>query len=357
MRVTQTAHIREIGRDPRRWVVWHSDPDSRQPVIPLRDDLWPEALRIAAEQGVLYVIHERLQTATVRVPEQSLWDLTQCVLRQTLCAYQTKRFLGHLGQHLNDLPDFMVFKGYPLAMRLYADPLQRAVGDVDLLVRREEGAAWMSFLGGLGYVPRDPGTNLRSFQETGEIMLQNAAAGMPQYPVAIELHWELLNSRKSYIWPTAVEGAWEHREVVLVHDQPVPVMGLRDLLPYLAFHQLLHRHVRLQWVLDVVLLVRRHAEEVFDEEALVLLDANPAVKACVWCALHYAHALFGLPEAETTLTRLRPSKRSCYGWAPLLHPREFLDQRAHWPSLKIAVFREVIKRGAKQRHPRSDLSR
>jgi hypothetical protein len=332
----------DIGQDYRRWIIHYSDPDLKTKAVALRENMWPRAIECANEHGVLLIIHDKLQKGGVLIPRGSLSAVRDHLLLQTLRIHLHKRFLIHLCREAQNLPDFMVIKGLALATQLYSDPYQRPLRDVDILIRRKDYPFWLSFLKGMGFI-HDPSS---SETKDGKVDFLNICQEPFEHTIRVELHCELFDYPKRHIWPKWLEQVWENREFISIDGEMIPVMGIPVLLPYLCAHQFLTAHgrfYRLIWLVDVLLLVRKHSQNIFDKEVLSVIKSNPALRLCVYNVLHYVQTMFEIPpEVADVTTELRPL-RNLYGYVPLMRAEEFIDNNALLPSVKRKIFRDTFE--------------
>ena len=190
----------------------------------------------------------------------------------------------------------MPLKGPVLADQLYPDPLLRATGDLDLLVRHADCEAGAEVLQGLGYRRLPP-------EEQGAGYHTRFGSDDAEAPgVVVELHRELGESHASgpdvrAIWASASRSTWA--------GQAMWSMALPDLLLYLCFHAAKDGLASLRTLVDVTLLVTRHGSEISWEDVTARTRAAQ-LAAPVYLGLGQSRALLGAAVPDPVLAGLRP---------------------------------------------------
>lgn len=185
----------------------------------------------------------------------------------------------------------MPLKGPVLADELYPAPLLRPSADLDLLVRAGDCVAAARVLTDLGYVRRPDDEQGAAYHAifTGR-------------GVDLELHHDLGEAHVSRldveaIWRAAVSTRWQ--------DAPVQRMATPHHLMYLAFHAAKDGLASLKALVDIALLVERHARAL--PWPVVATEARAAhVGPVVYLALREARALLGAPVPRDFLEAIRP---------------------------------------------------
>ena len=147
----------------------------------------------------------------------------------------------------------LAHKGPSLAALLYRPPWLRVSGDLDFFVRPSDLDAARRALVHLGFEPvtRVPRGWEAAFRRARcEFAFHRARDG-----IDVELHWGLLP--RYYAVPVDAEAFWIERTSVDVDGVAVPALGPEDLLYTLALHGTSHLWIRLGWVTDVAVFLRR----------------------------------------------------------------------------------------------------
>ncbi|MBI3181702.1 MAG: nucleotidyltransferase family protein [Myxococcales bacterium] len=185
-------------------------------------------------------------------------------------------------------------KGYPLAQRLYPDPLLRATSDVDLLVSPEELPAAERAIRSLGLAPKKEADDYYPVQYRHHLCF----AGKPGM---VELHFRPMTAfgiawESHALLARAKEGSFEGRAVRLLREE--------DELVYLCLHAANHMLQRLAWLLDLKLLARSGR---LDWEEVVRAARESGLPALAFYALEASQRVLGAPIPEATLRELCPS--------------------------------------------------
>ncbi|MHA1528090.1 MAG: nucleotidyltransferase family protein [Alphaproteobacteria bacterium] len=185
----------------------------------------------------------------------------------------------------------VLLKGWPLAEELMGSAAARHSKDIDLYIARGEIATCLDVLGGLGYQVdnehkvRAPLVGRAAFAaECNDLALWHA-----ELLHQVEIHWRSNHFRG---WADLRDFSGTGR------DWPVDETGTGVRIPsvtanliYLALHGQQHAWLRLKWLHDIALIMRRRdgASLVADLEAARQVGAARAVVA----ALHLAQLVFG----------------------------------------------------------------
>ena len=249
----------------------------------------------------------------------------------------------------------ILLKGWPLAEELTGSAAGRHSKDIDLYIDAEERSACYEVLHDLGYrvaahhrgrLPLLGEAALVS--ECNDLELRHKDGGQ------VEIHWRSNHFRG---WPDLRRICRDGR------TWPLDETGLRVRVPraaanviYLSLHGQQHAWLRLKWLYDIALYMRRDDHAAF-KDALESARAAGAERAVV-TAVHLAHRVFGDPLpagwpelgsfASRTVTRLMdgiaadrppgsPRARFDFYWIALL--------MAEGAAQRIGVLRYAFWRG------------
>ena len=156
---------------------------------------------------------------------------------------------------------WLVLKGLPLSMRLFATPLARECIDIDLLVPPDAAHAAGEALSSGGWRLVKP-----SFEPTparnrcyDRFVKDRVFVG---FGSALELHRRLLNN--PFLLPAPFESLHANAAAIEVGGRRVAALADDDLLVYLAVHGQMHRWSRLKWLCDVAALLASIGGERFE---------------------------------------------------------------------------------------------
>ncbi len=136
--------------------------------------------------------------------------------------------------------NFLVLKGFIYSQELYSSPGQRPYNDVDLLVQPKDVALFDEAIKKFGF-------ELTSRDEMNYVRHDNI-------PVAIDAHTDLWFPRGSALW--------ESCRKVVVGKHSYSTLDFENQLVFLISHPLIqHGYLRLLWVMDFLLFLRKYKEE------------------------------------------------------------------------------------------------
>lgn len=150
-------------------------------------------------------------------------------------------------------------KGAALAQAVYRDFSLRPMGDVDLLVRREDLAATARLLVQLGYTPARAETHPGVLAEHESELTFRKPGG---FKACIDVHWTLFDS-PYYQDRIAMDWFWDTALPVSIADVPTLMLGPEALLIHLCGHLALHHGARgLLWWHDIVEVLSTWRDEI-----------------------------------------------------------------------------------------------
>lgn len=143
----------------------------------------------------------------------------------------------------------IVLKGAALAEAVYRDLSLRPMGDVDVLVRRDDLATTTRLLEELGYAP------MRAETHPGELAEHEnelAFCKRGRVPAYIDVHWTLFDS-PYYQTRIGMDWFWDTAQPVTIAGVPALMLGPEALLIHLCGHLALHHQTSgLLWWHDIV---------------------------------------------------------------------------------------------------------
>ncbi len=219
---TETLLVACLHRDPERL-----DIDA---LARLDEAGWRDLFALAAKQRVRPMVHRRLLAAggPVVVPER-WWDELTTACRLVAAKNLSLRCeLITLAAALarGDIP-VMALKGLHVADVAYGGIAEREIGDLDLLVRKEDLARSVSVVETAGYRP------WRESPLAVNIQLSQHATPLCKGQTRVELHWSLAPPSESY---SIDPGELWHRSRTLDGYPNVLALSDDDLLLHLCAH-------------------------------------------------------------------------------------------------------------------------
>jgi hypothetical protein len=193
---------------------------------------WRGLVALAARQRVRPLLFRRLAASDTgdRVPQDVLAALRsncRAIARRTLALHaelvRVVRALGSQG-----IP-VMLLKGAHVATAVYGDLALREMGDLDLMVRREQLARATDVVLGLGYASGKP------FSIERDVAVSHHVSRLLKPPgLTVEMHWTLAPPRRPFsIDPSSL---WERAVPVRVPGAGALALSDEDLLLHLCLH-------------------------------------------------------------------------------------------------------------------------
>ena len=295
---------------------------------------WPALVERAQRNGVAPLLYRRLREAA-HGPPTALEPLHRAYYQNaaanTLRIRELRRVIGAL--EAASIPA-IVLKGPALALTIYPDPALRVIGDLDLLVRREQVEQAMAALHSLGYGPpeHEPPYSLKYLARFGRhLQLQRRDR---TGTLDLEVHWTLIGE----LWAGAVtaidvEGLWARAVPLQGEGWRACQLSPADMLLHLALHAtLMHgfTELGLRIYVDVDRLGRHHTsgKEVgaFWTQVIALARAQ-RLATILYTTLMLARDLLGTPLPASVLAALRPGGVQQRLFAQALRADDILHQR------------------------------
>lgn len=219
----------------------------------------------------------------------SFWTARNLMLARELAVI----LRGCAARHLPCIP----IRGPALAEDLYGEPTLRPMGDLDLLVRREDIAEIAVVLGELGFIEMDrrPGF-ARAFANTAEFVKE--AHGW----LTVEPHWSL--AYPPFADRLDMDQVWRRSRRGVAVGMDTRVLSRTDLVLHLCFH-LSHAAASapLLWYGELAHLLRRDAGAI-DWPEIVRIARATGQAPLVAAVLHTIKDLFDAHMPDALLTEL-----------------------------------------------------
>lgn len=190
-------------------------------------------------------------------------------------------------------------KGAHLAEIVYGNLTLRSMGDVDLLVRREDLPRVEQVLTGLGYHPQEI-RSARDYSVHRHLLPFVRAGAFP-----IEIHRTIDESGQFEI---DVEGLWGRARAARIAGVEALVLSPEDLLLHLCLHTAFQHGFRvpLRQICDLAETVQRYGPEL-DWRGLVRTAETSGLGKVCYYALAVAESLLGAAIPAETLAALQAS--------------------------------------------------
>jgi len=193
----------------------------------------------------------------------------------------------------------ILLKGVHLAKWIYPEVALRPMGDIDLLLRRDDLAQAASILQGQGY------RYVRAFKLEREVRKHQHIPALWQPGKApVELHWHIATPGSPL--NVDLEGLFARAQPVMVDGTPALVLSPEDLLLHISYHLLQEEFVRgLKRLYDIAALTTCLGEQL-DWSQLQLRAEQWNFRKGLFLVLHLACALLNASVPRDVLGSLCP---------------------------------------------------
>jgi hypothetical protein len=273
---------------------------------------WDYILEVSIRHGVsplfYFGLTQLAQAAALDtlVPAHILAELEQ-LYRSTQT--RNRRLYGVIGEIAKAFERIGVaaigLKDVHLAREVYPDIGLRPMGDIDILIHREDYEKVAACMAELGFVPL-PGPNI-------PFTLKYAWAHhfhRPADNVWVDMQWNVLQRE----WDTYQEGnfdfeiarVWRNAISMMVDDYRILVPKIEDMFFHLCLHLEGHEYCELILFADIAELLRRY-EGAIDWEYIVSITKQYTAESSVYYVLFLLQRLFAVALPEDLLCRMRPA--------------------------------------------------
>ncbi len=279
-------------------------PEGRVPV-PLSDlssAEWEDLLRKADRHGVTPMLYHRLKSIQegALLPVDVVRKLRKSYLRS---AGRNIKLYGELGKVLGKMQQenipVIALKGAHLAEAVYGNIALRPMGDVDLLVRKEDLERAEDIFLGSGYLPSE--CNRQVAMDNCHFAYKSTDNGL-----SVEVHWALLPS--IYRFEIDMGGVWDRSEPCILEGVKVSVLCQEDLLLYLCLHTSKHLFdgVGLKPIYDIYIVMRNYGENM-DWKQVMFRCEQWGIAKCVYVALTLTEDIFGIDVPKDLMKAVQPA--------------------------------------------------
>jgi hypothetical protein len=215
----------------------------------------------------------------------------------------------------------VLLKGMHLAKYVYMDIGLRTMGDVDLLVRKEDLSRAEELLFRMGY--RYPEPIRKSIRANGnETAIENSAELLQELykirhhhlhrlinPAGIsilEIHWTITAPSSPISINT--DGLWKRADKIGAFNKEAMILSPEDLLLYLCVHTSFSHHLKvlgLKPCCDIAFTVNHYSNRL-DWEKLKRLACEWGAEKHLYLTLRLSHEILGFDLPEGLLDSLRP---------------------------------------------------
>ncbi len=270
-----------------------------------------EMFQVLIAEGTAYLLYQRIKKKGD--PKlQSGWLFLK--LQQSY--YQNLAQNIHWSEHfLRDFPDItngsptILLKGISLLNTVYQNPGLRHLGDIDLLIRKQDYPDLRENLESADYVFSDEMQGLADPRDLNSILCHKISPPSPQ--PALHIHWNLINTvlPVSLTHPRVdLDALWKESVPLTAHP------SLRVLTPthqiiYCAYHHLKHSFDRLIRLHDLDKTIRYYQDSIDWSEVLNETHRFNLART-VYYPFHLAKRVLATPIPDPVMDSLRPRKLS-----------------------------------------------
>jgi hypothetical protein len=229
----------------------------RAETIDLSSDAWRDVLRLARRHGVdtfLYPwLAERVPSLfafRAAVDADSAPAAWRALFFKALAdAPQRQRQVREIAAAFSaDHLDVVPLKGVWLGETVYADPAQRSMSDIDMLVRESDRDRCHQAMARLGYA--------HTHGALHSAFAYDQTYSHPGYPYPLEMHWQFTSELTPDDPVPAIDDVWNRALAATFLGVPIRQLSNEDLLCQLVQHVLHHRFaVPLRSYVDLALLL------------------------------------------------------------------------------------------------------
>ncbi len=268
-----------------------------------------EIFQKAIAEGTAYLLYQKIKEAAD--PDlQSRWLFVRLQQSYYLNLAQNIIRVEHFFENYPTITkgfQTILLKGISLFGTVYQDPGLRHLGDIDLLIRKEDYPEVRKSLESADYVFDDDLQMLVDPRNLNSIMCHKKSPGPPQ-PI-LHIHWHLINTTLPFHLCNPqidLDAIWTQSEALPSHSN-MRVMSPIHQIIYYAFHHFKHSFDRLIRLHDLDLTIRYyersfHWPEVLDETRRFNLTRT------LYYPLLVARQMLSTPIPESIIEGLRPRK-------------------------------------------------
>jgi hypothetical protein len=264
---------------------------------------WEALLLRSQSHGVSPQCYKRLKdpTISISVPPLILEELKKEYLHT---AYANTLILHSLGKVLQafNLADIHVIplKGIQLAENIYQNIALRVMGDVDLLVQKNDLDQIQQQLTTLGYTSRP-------YWLEAEHDLSHSLPPFSKPKAAdLDIHWDFENPDSPF--KVDIDGLWRRAVPVKIAGVDVLSLSPEDFLLHLCMHTSYHHRFEngLRSLCDLSATLNAY-QSILDWPLFLARTHEWGVERCVFLSLHLAQMLVGAKIPPGLLDQLQPS--------------------------------------------------
>ena len=263
---------------------------------------WDVLIEESGRYGVAPLLYHRLRTfhSDIPIPAKVMARLRHTYLQSAGRGMHLFHKLGKvLGLLRHASIPVIVLKGAHLAELVYGNIALRPMGDVDVLVHKDDLIRVDAALLEMGYAPAE--CHRQVAKDNCEF-----GYGLPNRELSVEVHWNFLPS--IYRFKIDIDGQWERSRQAVIAGVEVSVLCPEDLLLHLCLHTSA-KHLfamGLKPLYDIFETIRYHGKEI-DWKQVQLRSEQSGEAKCVYLTFRLARELLGASVPDDLMKIIKPS--------------------------------------------------
>ncbi|MBC8236182.1 nucleotidyltransferase family protein [bacterium] len=257
---------------------------------------WDGVIQQSIRHSITPLLYQRLETLgpSTNIPasvEQKLREIYIHSAARNMRLYHELSKVLRILQN-DDIP-VIVLKGAALAETVYQNIALRPMGDVDLLVKKEDLYRTETALLNLGYV----------FYKENNYHFKQHYEGEKR--IAIEIHWNI--DRPSSLFQIDIDGMWERARLAKIANVEVLVLSPEDLILHLCLHVSFHHEFKigLRFLCDISETIQHYQDEI-DWKKLQNTVNEYGIGKFIYCTLLLTKKMLGAEIPDNFLNDLKP---------------------------------------------------
>ena len=262
-------------------------------------------------EGTAYLLYQRIKEEAdpelqsggvfLKLQQSYYYNLAQNI-------YWSEQFLKGFPRHTSSSPTILL-KGISLLNTVYRNPGLRHLGDIDLLIRKEDYPDVREKLEAADYVFSDEMQGLADPRDLNSILCHRNSPSSPQ--PALHIHWNLINTvlPVSLTHPRVDLDALWKQSVALPGYPSLRVLSPTHQIIYYAYHHFKHSFDRLIRLHDLDKTIRYYQDSIDWSEVLNETHRFNLART-VYYPFHLAKRVLATPIPDPVMDSLRPKKLS-----------------------------------------------
>jgi hypothetical protein len=259
---------------------------------------WQEVATLASLHSVAPLLYYRLKKQTLAIPDEVAAIFKDAYLnniaRNIRLYDELTRVLGCF--QVANIP-VMVLKGAHLAELIYGNIGLRPMGDVDLLVRKDDLKKVDRELCLIGY----------ACQERNHVILKGSHHfhyTSSKTGLTLEIHWILVSADLPF--QIDMDGIWDSAESAQIAGVKCLILNAEDLLLHLCLHSAKHIQIpQLRMMTDICEVIKHH-QDVIDWNQVGTRAQEWGIVRPLYIILRLSKELLGAAIPVEWLTSLKP---------------------------------------------------